>query len=51
MSSIRIILCDQLSFEISSLVNIKNTDTVLMCELKQELTYVEHHPKKISSFY
>lgn len=48
MSSIRIILCDQLSFEISSLVDIKNTDTVLMCELKQELTYVEHHPKKIA---
>lgn len=48
MNSICIILCDQLSHDISSLKNIKTNDVVLMFELMGELTYVNHHPKKIA---
>jgi deoxyribodipyrimidine photolyase-related protein len=48
MTTIRLILCDQLSHNISSLKGIAKNDFVLMFELMQELTYVKHHPKKIA---
>ena len=49
MASIRIILGDQLSLDMSSLANIdKNNDIVMMAEVHEEATYVKHHKKKIA---
>ena len=43
-----LITSDQLSLGISSLQNFDlNRDLVLMCELKDEATYVPHHRKKL----
>ena len=48
MSSIRLILGDQLSESISSLKDCNlNTDIILICEVLEEATYVKHHKKKI----
>ena len=48
MTSLRIILGDQLSDSISSLNDCdKANDIVLLCEVKQEASYVKHHKKKI----
>lgn len=52
MSSLRLILGDQLSTSIASLDGIHSQyDTVLMCEVMQEATYVQHHPKKIAFLF
>lgn len=51
MSSIRLILGDQLSHSISSLSGIQQHDTILMCEVMAEATYVKHHPKKIAFLF
>lgn len=52
MSSLRLILGDQLSSGISSLEGIDlQHDTVLMCEVMEEATYVKHHPKKIAFLF
>jgi deoxyribodipyrimidine photolyase-related protein len=52
MSALRLILGDQLSHSISSLRNAdKAADIVLMCEVAQETTYVQHHPKKIAFLF
>ena len=49
MSSIRLILGDQLSKSISSLKGYNpDIDIILMCELYNETTYVKHHKKKIA---
>ncbi|AVP87746.1 deoxyribodipyrimidine photo-lyase or [Candidatus Phycorickettsia trachydisci] len=49
MSTLRIILQDQLTETISSLDGIdKNLDCVMMCEAKEEFTNVPHHPIKIA---
>ncbi|MGB1743113.1 MAG: cryptochrome/photolyase family protein, partial [Cycloclasticus sp.] len=49
MSSIRLILGDQLSQSISSLKDYNpDTDIILMCEVWNEATYVKHHKKKIA---
>ncbi|SET22604.1 cryptochrome/photolyase family protein [Thorsellia anophelis] len=52
MRSLRVILGDQLSHSISSLkgIDIEN-DTVLMCEVWDEATYVKHHKKKIAFLF
>lgn len=48
MITLRIILWDQLSFDIASLRDIdKNNDVILLCEVKKECTYVKHHKKKL----
>lgn len=48
MSSIRLILWDQLSQSISSLKGYNpDTDIILMCEVWNDATYVKHHKKKI----
>ena len=48
MSSLRIILGDQLSTSISSLQGCDKTeDIILMCEVWEEATAVKHHKKKI----
>lgn len=52
MKKLCFILGDQLSEEISSLSEIdKQHDVVLLCEVKDEATYVQHHPKKIAFLF
>lgn len=52
MTTLRIILNDQLSTNISSLHNCnKATDVVFMCEAMEEVTYVQHHKKKIAFLF
>lgn len=52
MSSIRLILWDQLSEFISSLKGYNPvTDIILMCEVWNEATYVKHHKKKIAFIF
>ena len=47
--TLRLILGDQLSRSLSSLGDIdRESDTVLMCEVMGELTYVRHHKKKVA---
>ena len=48
MAVLRVILGDQLSPTISSLHGADKTkDTILICEVQQEATYVKHHKKKL----
>ncbi|MAF30993.1 MAG: cryptochrome/photolyase family protein [Magnetococcales bacterium] len=48
MKTLRLILGDQLSHNISSLSQAqKGEDIVFMCEVMREATYVKHHKKKI----
>ena len=52
MSSIRLILGDQLSESISSLNGYDvDTDVILICEVWDEATYVKHHKKKIAFLF
>ena len=52
MSSIRLILGDQLSESISSLKGYNpDIDIILMCEVWNEATYVKHHKKKIAFLF
>ena len=47
--TLRLILGDQLSQSLSSLGDIdRESDTVLMCEVMGEVTYVRHHKKKVA---
>ena len=49
MSILCLILGDQLSLNMTSLVHInKETDQVLMAEVRSEATYVKHHKQKIA---
>lgn len=48
MKTLRIILWDQLSEKISSLEDCDfQNDIILMCETKEDCTYVKHHQKKL----
>jgi deoxyribodipyrimidine photolyase-related protein len=48
MTTLRVILGDQLSHSIASLQHCdKKTDVILMAEVMTEATYVKHHKKKI----
>ena len=51
MATLRLILGDQLSPEISSLRDITAGDVVLMAELKSEAGYANHHKKKIAFIF
>ena len=52
MSSIRLILGDQLSESVSSLKDYNpDTDVILICEVWDEATYVKHHKKKIAFLF
>ncbi len=51
MSILRVVFWDQLSLSISSLKDVQPSDTVLMFELQDEVTRVEHHPKKIALWF
>ncbi|MBB5721437.1 deoxyribodipyrimidine photolyase-related protein [Loktanella ponticola] len=44
---LRLILGDQLSLSMSSLADADKDDMILMCEVREEATYVKHHKKKI----
>lgn len=50
--TLRLILGDQLSHEISALsdIDIEN-DVVMLCEVMEEATYVKHHKKKIAFLF
>lgn len=52
MKSLRLILADQLTHDISALNDIdKGKDVVLMCEVASETDYVKHHKKKIAFLF
>ncbi|WP_068088926.1 cryptochrome/photolyase family protein [Polycladidibacter stylochi] len=52
MKTLRLILGDQLSRQISSLRDISaDTDCVLICEVWEEARYVQHHKKKIAFLF
>lgn len=51
MNTLRLILGDQLSESISSLEQLGERDTILMCEVMEEASYVKHHPKKIAFLF
>ena len=52
MTKLCFILGDQLSETLSVLSEINtHDDVVLMCEVKEEATYVSHHPKKIAFLF
>lgn len=52
MTSLRLLLADQLSASITSLdtLDVAN-DTVMLCEVMQEATHVPHHPQKIAFLF
>lgn len=51
-AALRLILADQLSEEITALQALDAAhDTVLLCEVMEEATYVPHHPKKIAFLF
>lgn len=51
MNTLRLIFWDQLSLSLASLKDIGPHDTILMCELRDEVTRVRHHPKKIALWF
>lgn len=52
MAVLRLILGDQLNTRISSLEDCdKAADTLLLCEVWEEATYVKHHKKKIAFLF
>lgn len=51
MTTLRLILGDQLSASISSLRDAAAGDVVLLCEVMAEATYAPHHPKKIAFLF
>ena len=52
MSTLRLVLGDQLSHSISSLSDCdKRHDLILICEVMEEATYVKHHKKKIAFLF
>ena len=52
MTTVRLILGDQLSEQISSLDGCDiGHDPILMCEILSETTYVKHHKKKIAFLF
>lgn len=52
MSSLRLVLADQLTHDVSALQGIDiNEDIVLICEVRNETNYVKHHKKKIAFLF
>ena len=47
MSKLRLILNDQLSLDLPTLKDVQPQDVILICEAKEEYSYVKHHQKKI----
>ncbi|GAA6186548.1 cryptochrome/photolyase family protein [Aliiglaciecola sp. NS0011-25] len=51
-NTLRLILADQLSMSVASLRDCdKNSDLILMAEVKTEASYVKHHKKKIAFLF
>ena len=48
---VRLILGDQLSHSLAGLADATTDDLLLMCEVRQEATYVKHHKKKIAFLF
>jgi len=48
---LRLVLGDQLSHTLASLADVSPDDIVVMCEVRQEATYVKHHKKKIAFLF
>jgi deoxyribodipyrimidine photolyase-related protein len=49
---LRLIFGDQLSHSLASLQDAdKAQDTIMLCEVMEEATYVQHHPKKIAFLF
>ncbi len=49
MKTLRVILKDQLSLDLSALKDLDcSADLILMCETRDEFTHVQHHQKKIA---
>lgn len=51
MKTLRFIFSDQLSHSISALKDMEPNDMILMCELRDEVTRTQHHPKKIALWF
>ena len=52
MGALRLILGDQISPSIATLQGLNPAqDTVMLCEVMEEATYVQHHPKKIAFLF
>lgn len=52
MAALRLILADQLSEFLASLEGVdKQRDTIMLCEVMEEASYVPHHPKKIAFLF
>ncbi len=52
MTTLRLILGDQLSYDIPTLRNANaKSDAILMCEVIEEATYVKHHKQKIAFIF
>ncbi|WP_082529312.1 cryptochrome/photolyase family protein [Aurantimonas sp. Leaf443] len=51
MPSLRFVLGDQLSRDLSSLRDLQDGDIVLMVEVGEEATYVRHHQRKIAFLF
>jgi deoxyribodipyrimidine photolyase-related protein len=51
MPTLRLVLGDQLSMDISSLAGWEKGDVILMCEVAEEAAYVPHHKKKLAFLF
>jgi deoxyribodipyrimidine photolyase-related protein len=52
MAALRLVLGDQLSHSLEFLKDLDiKRDTVMLCEIMEEATYVKHHPKKIAFLF
>ncbi|MBA4228253.1 MAG: cryptochrome/photolyase family protein [Hyphomonas sp.] len=52
MGTLRLVLGDQLSLQLSSLTDAaKSEDVILLAEVREEATYVRHHKKKIAFLF
>lgn len=52
MATLRLVLADQLSESLASLQGLDTAhDTVMLCEVMEEASYVPHHPKKIAFLF
>lgn len=52
MTTLRFIMADQLSHSISALEGLDSArDTIMLCEVMEEASYVPHHPKKIAFLF
>lgn len=51
MTTLRLVLGDQLTRDLASLRDMEDGDVVLMAELRDEATYVKHHKRKIAFLF